>query len=310
MFLATLALSVAQIASAINYSSRDLVLVFRKAGASSSVHVNNVEFDLGPVSNFMGYAPGSVHAVSYNLSLVQSSFGGSLANVKFAVVGSTTSTANPLQAWVSDGVLSGPAAMMTRGDLATLRGLVESVGVDATYGTSSNASPYVVDSQNGYAFDSVVTGGQPLVLPPDTMGGNSLYPPGYPYNRVPVTAINPTTIAFYQIGIGSISSPATLLGAFTLDVQGNLTYTAGQLPVLPKSNITRITADPVVLGQSTVSFTTALGVNYSFLSASSVTGPWAQVAGSGTANGDGTVQMFTDAQATDPARFYRILSQY
>ncbi|PWU11103.1 MAG: hypothetical protein C5B50_23950 [Verrucomicrobia bacterium] len=312
ILLGTILISAAQLASAINYTSGDLMLVFRKNGATSSVHVNNVEFDIGRISTFMGYASGSVHAVSFDLTLVKNSFGGSMSGVKFAVIGSVPQGAPAGHLWATDGILGITPSDMPVGAFSTLRGIIEAVGTKATFGTSSNASTYyVVDSQNVYAFDYLATSGQPLVISPDNVGGNSPFPPGQPQNPMPVDAINPATVAFYQVDAAGSPLPAgTLLGAFTLDVQGNLTYTAYQLPTLPQSQITQTSYDPVA-GQTTMSFTTALGCNYKLLSTPTLNPTaWQQVPGTGTANGDGTTQIFTDTTATDPVRFYKILSTY
>src|SRR5207248_5528591 len=129
---------------------------------------------------------------------------------------------------------------------------------------------------------------------------------------LPVDAANPTTLAFYELRIsGANPAPAaSLIGAFTLDAGGNLTFTAGTLPPLPAAMITGISADPFNSGTSTISFTTSNGVNYQLFYAPSPAGTWARVPGVLPAAGNGTLQMLIDDNSTDPIRFYRIKSTY
>src|ERR1017187_2040567 len=59
ILLTAFAIGAVQIASAFNYSPKDLILVFRESGH------NDVEIDIGSVTNFIGLAPGTKVPVSY-----------------------------------------------------------------------------------------------------------------------------------------------------------------------------------------------------------------------------------------------------
>jgi hypothetical protein len=128
---------------------------------------------------------------------------------------------------------------------------------------------------------------------------------------LPVDALNPTTIALYEVQI-SASNPkpaAALVGAFTMDVNGGLTFTAKALPPLVSASIVAV-AEDWVNGAATVSFHTATGMNYKLLTSTSAQGGWSPVAGAGVVSGDGTVQSLIDYNATDPVRFYRLQTTY
>jgi len=303
MFLIAVAAGAAQSAPALNYSSTDLLLVFRQDGQK------DVEFDLGSVTNFLGQTAGSQTAVSYNKTLVLANFGGSLAGVKFAIAG-TTSQTDPLpRVWLTDAKVSTPPAQLSGSAFGVLHDKIDSVGVSATYATVSNANPYAVSTSVSSSYDYLVTSGIGSAV--STFYGDAPSPVGSVV-PLPVDAANPTTLAFYELRIsGANPTPAaSLIGAFTLDASGNLTFTAGTLPPLSASTITAINADPINTGSSSISFTTSNGLNYQLFYAPSLAGGWARVPGVQPAAGDGTVQTLTDDNSTDPIRFYRIKSTY
>src|SRR3981189_1208118 len=94
-------------ASAVNYSSTDLLLVFRQDGQK------NVEFDLGSVTNYLGHAPGTRIPVNYNTNAVRTNFNNSLAGVKFAVVATTSQYDNLPRGWVTVRNLSAVPAQLS-----------------------------------------------------------------------------------------------------------------------------------------------------------------------------------------------------
>jgi len=288
--LAAIAAGTVQVASAINYSPSDLILVFRGTGYS------DVEFDLGPVSNYIGLAPGTRVPVAYDTNLVSGNFLGSIIGADFALVAATpTSDGNSPSArvWTTDGSLYSPAVNVTYSKLSALRSRIQSVGIQATAATASNAAPYVVSGGTASSYSYIVSGGTGSSIP--TMQGLSAFP---------VELANPTTLAFYELQASSGTS-ATLIGAFTIDIDGSLYFTAGQLPPLNASTATHITS---VSGLNTISFSTTKGNNYQLQSASALPGPWVNVAGQ-TAFGNGIVNSLQDL-STDPKRFYRIQTTY
>ena len=71
--------------AAFTYSDTDLLLVFRKSG------FNDVLFNLGTISNYLGRANGSVLPITnFDFNLVQSNFATNLTNVEYVLMAVTT----------------------------------------------------------------------------------------------------------------------------------------------------------------------------------------------------------------------------
>jgi hypothetical protein len=301
--LAALAVGAVQQARALNYSPTHLLLVFRQDG------VKDVLFDIGSVSNYLGHTAGTRIPVAYNQDYVTTNFPGGRVGVQFAVV-STTDQPDPLQrVWLTDATVSATPADMTFSKFSQVSGKVDSVALDGAIYTLSNAAPYVVATAAPSSYDYLVTYGSFSAV--STLNGDAPTAVGG-VTALPVDAVNPTTLALYQIQISTVipKPAATLVGAFTLDATGALYFTAGQLPTLAQTTITGIEADPLNSMSATLSFDTSLGANYKLYSAPSVSGPWQPVPGAGVAYGDGTVQSLTDYNTSDPIRFYQIQTTY
>src|SRR6266851_7099701 len=87
----------AQLLAAFTYNDTDLLLVFRK------VNFNDVEFNLGSVSNYLGHATGTTIAVTnWDLGLVASNFNNTLDNVDFLLVAATAVTDPLRRVWLTD----------------------------------------------------------------------------------------------------------------------------------------------------------------------------------------------------------------
>ncbi|MFO1476777.1 MAG: hypothetical protein U1F98_09010 [Verrucomicrobiota bacterium] len=288
--LAALAAGTVQVASAVNYSPNDLILVFRGTG------FNDVEFDLGPVSNYIGLTAGTQVPVSYDKTLVSNNFLGSIIGANFSLVAATATsdgTSPSARVWTTDSSVYSSANNVTYSKLSSLRSRIQSIGVQATAATSSNATAYVVSPSSASSYSYIASGGTGSSI--STFQGLSVFP---------VDAANPTTLAFYELKAAT-GTGATLVGAFTIDVDGSLYFTAGQLPALTRSTATGLTS---VAGLNTVSFTTVKGNNYQLQYAPALPGPWIDVTGA-TAIGDGTVQSLQDT-SSDPSRYYRVVSIY
>jgi hypothetical protein len=301
---AALAAGAVQTASALNYSSTHLLLVFRQDG------VKDVMFDIGSVSNYMGLAAGTVVPVSYNHNAVLTNFPGGYNGVRFAVAGTTSQLEPYPRVWLTDGTVYTAPADMTFSKFSQVNGKIDSVGQNAVIYTASNAAPYIVSTSASSSWDYLVTYGSFSAV--STLNGDAPTPVGQ-VTPLPVDAVNPTTVAFYETHVSTSNPkpPGTFLGGFTLDSTGALYFTAGTLPVLPASNITDIEADPINSQLATISFTTVTGVNYGLYYATDIDGPWAPVPGAGFVSGDGTVQSrLSDYNAVDPIRYYRVKTIY
>jgi hypothetical protein len=302
LLAATCVLGALQIASAMNYSGTDLLLVFRKDGQK------DIEFDLGSISNYLGQAQGTMIPVPYNTNAVSTNFNNSVSGAKFALVAATLQTDGLPRVWITDATLTSAPADLSFSAFGVLRDKIESVGIAATIQTASNAAPYVVNTSASTSYDYLVTSGIGSAV--TTMYGDSPVPVNG-ITPLPVDVAGPKTLTLYEVKINPLNPKpaARLVGAFTLDSAANLYFTAGVLPSLAPATITAIDVD-VINESSTVSFTTTNGVSYRLLSSPSLSGEWTPVSGAGSVAGDGSVQSLTDYSALDPQRYYRVQSIY
>src|SRR5262249_39223208 len=113
---------------------------------------------------------------NFDVNLVQSNFGGSLAGVKYVLMAVTPVflDGTPLRAWLSDADLSGAPGVETFSLGSTQRGKISAVGLSATsYFTSSNQSLVLPPNDPGSYTFIASDGG---LLDVSTLGGASLFP--------------------------------------------------------------------------------------------------------------------------------------
>jgi hypothetical protein len=210
MFLVGGMLGLAPISHALNYTSNDLLLVFRKDGYS------DVEFDLGPVKAYLGLAPGTKRAVPFDANLVKTNFANSFAGVKFLAVAATGLGAPHPEVWLTDAYTSVPSDF-TLSKFSQVRAKISSIGQQATAGTAGNSAPAVLPPSQPNSFSYIASDGN--LTPANSLGGLTGFP---------LEAANPATLDFYQIAISAdVPRPdAAFVGSFTLDAAGNLTFSA------------------------------------------------------------------------------------
>lgn len=283
-------LGLTQSASAMVYSYGDALLIFRQDG------FDDVVFDLGSVGQFTNLASGTVVKVTnWDLDLVKFTYNGSVSGSQFIVVASTSFfPGNPTNAvWLSDADLVNTPTEVSGSRLASQISKISVVGSDASLNTSSNsATSYVVapDSPSSYTYRASNGG----LVDASTLGGVSLFP---------IETTVPGSLHFFQIQASSLTPKpaATQLGAFALDENGALTFTAGS-GVLPA-----IVAPKIVVGHSgsaiTFTFDGQSGVNYRLRSSANVTSPLANwgVVGSSV---QGAGQSITLQDAPEATLFY------
>src|SRR5229473_7177171 len=159
-----------QLLAAFTYNDTDLLLVFRK------VNFNDVEFNLGSVSNFLGHATGTTIAVTnWDLGLVQSNFNNTLDNVDFLLVAATAVTDPLRRAWLTDAKASGTPTDISGSKLGALGSKIEFVGLQGQSFTGTNSQEvYVVPPGDVSSYTYIVSnGGQ---LDPTSMGGLAPFP--------------------------------------------------------------------------------------------------------------------------------------
>jgi len=299
--LALLALLATPLARAWTYGDGDLLLVFRASGH------NDIEYDLGSVSNLVGQANGYTTTITgWDPSLITTEFGPNLTGVKVVLAATTSpANANPT-AWVSS---VDPNANAYRVNLSTwtsnLHGTINSIGirpenpfdVSAAVGTPTNAySISPSDPQlGGASYDYIVSGGNFRSIA--TWAGNA------PFSTVPVEQAVPGSFDFWAIQpTNAVNIPDTLIGTFTITTNGVLTFVAGPRA----STVTGISRSGNV---STIQFTTTVGNTYSVVYTNSLvgTGPW-PVDGN-TLIGNGKVNTINHTNNYNSAEFYRVTTR-
>lgn len=295
--LAGLVLLAVPSARAWTYNNSDLLLIFREDTK------NNVEFDLGSVSNYLGHPNGYTNVVAnWNFNVVNSNYSLTGGSVQFALVASTSTTDTNRTAWISDSQPLTAVDDLTAS--AWTIGLETPIAGVGLGGQNSPAAPAgtnyaVLAPTSPYAFDYIASanGNSPGAIP--YLGGAS----GINFE---VTAATPNTVLFYAIQPSATPTKpvATLVGSFTLFGNGTLVFQAG--PLLDSPTITSIAAGGT---SAAVTFTTKAAVKYrlvySTLLSNSRSG-WTILPN--PVAGDGTPGTLYDNSAIDPQRFYSVQS--
>jgi hypothetical protein len=301
---ALLALLATPQARAWSYSDGDLLLVFRATGH------NNIEYDLGSVSNLLGHANGyTTNITGWDSSLITSEFGTGLNGVKVILAATTSSTNASPTAWISSiDPNVNPYNVGVAAWTANLHGTINSIGVrpgnpfDVPAAVANPTNAYIIgpfDPQlGGASYDYIVSGGNFNSIA--TWAGKA------PFSTVPVEQIVPGSFDFWAVQTTSIypnSPPDKLIGTFTITTNGVLTFAAG--PRTP--SITGISRSGNV---SAIQFTTTVGTIYSVaytnqLGITSSTWPVDAI----TLVGDGKTDTLNHTNSGEAAEFYRVSAQ-
>ncbi len=279
------------------YNAGDLLLVFRE-----NLN-NNVEFDLGSVSNYLGHSDGYTNLVSnWNINVVTSNYSLTGGSVQFALVASTSTTDTNRTAWISDSQpLTAVNDLTASAWTIGLETPIANIGLGGQNapGAPAGTNFVVLAPTSPYAFDYIVSanGNSPGAIP--YLGGAS----GIYFE---VTAATPNTVLFYAIQpSASATKPvATLVGSFTLFGNGALVFQAG--PLLDSPTITSIAAGS---DAAAVTFTTKAAVKYRLIYStllSNIRPTWTILPN--PVAGDGTPSTLYDNSATDAQRFYSVQS--
>ena len=287
--LTAFALLATPLARAWTYNDGDVLLVFRNGS-------QDVEFDLGSITNYLGKTNGYTATVGgWDSSLVTSTLG-SLTGAKVVLLASAGGTN-----WLSSAEPNTTAYNISSSDADSLHSVVSAVGSRPLYPIAiptSGANSYSIDVGGQYAassYDSIVSGGHFSGI--SKLGGNA------PFT---VEQSVPGFLDFWQIQSTAIypnSPPDKLLGTFYITNSGVLTFVAGPRA----SNITGVSRSGNV---STVQFTTTVGNTYSVaytnqLGAATTTWP----VDATTLVGNGKVNLLPHTNSGAAAEFYRVTAQ-
>jgi len=296
ILLAALALLAAPLAQAQtwNYNDGDLLLIFRKTGH------NNIEFDLGSVTNYLGKTNGyTTTVIGWDLSLVTGEFGSNLKNVNVILLATSGLTNASPTVWLTSSEPNTTAYNVSGQEWSTLSALISAVGnkpINPFQVPYAEPNAYVIDPgdpQYGAAsFDHIVSV-NPINIP--QLGGNA------PFT---VQQAIPGLLDFWAIQSTGTSPnpPDHLVGTFTATTNGVLKFIAG--PRAP--SIVAVTRSGNV---SAIQFTTTVGNIYSVA--------YTNVLGDATTNwpveastvvGDGYNDTINHT-SSDSAEFYRVNAQ-
>jgi hypothetical protein len=304
---ALLAAPLARAAWPATYHDGDLLLIFRESGQ------NDVEFDLGTVSNYLGHANGYTTSVTgWSLSQVTTTFGSDLTGVSVILVATTGLTNSTPTAWFSaptpqpfweNGVAPYNAAYNVLPSIwQTYWSTINSIGTRPgiylpttnVFSPTSIVAYDQIASLNGHAVTGTSDASDTSSWIP-LLGGNA------PFN---VEQIIPGSFGLVAVQSSTlVSKPLdTYVGTFTIDSSGDLTFVAG--PAAP--TISGITRSGNV---STVTFNTTVSGTYSLLysnvlSAASTNWP----VYSGSAVGDGNNNSLTSTNSSNTG-FYQVERQ-
>ena len=261
--VAILASAAAVTAGPLTYSTRDLMLGFRKVGGTSNLEVN-----LGQASLYYGATPGSTFAITgFSPSQLTAAFGASYANVSWSVSGAmnvadVNAPRNTL--WLTaprtdTSIQSTPwntASITTQGNTVSP---VLSVGNNAAGysssiapGANNTATAVLIPDGNAQSYHS-------FVLDNGDFGGFQ----GNIENTTPIpfTGATFTRSDLYQL---KPNGTPTLLGYFDLLANGTMTFTAagGAVATPPTIAIANASALIATNGISNLVFSVTLSTNF------------------------------------------------
>ena len=200
-------------ARAFTYTDGDLLLVFRKST------FNDVEFNLGTVSNYLGKANGTVLTVTnFRLSAVTANFNNNLNGVTISLVAATTPTDVLRRAWVTDPDTNSTRLDITGSRQSAIWSKVNGVGAQAVNANASLTNEYIVSPSESSAYTYIVStaGGND----PATLSGAVLFS---------VDSTVPSPLRFFELKVSGLNPKpdALQVGTFNITVGGALTFTAG-----------------------------------------------------------------------------------
>jgi len=282
-----------------SYSDGDLLLIFRESG------YNDVEYDLGSVTNLLGYTNGYATAITgWDPSIVTTEFGPDLTGVNVILLAVTSSTnANPT-AWLTSTDPNTTAYRASQSAWTSdLHATIAAIGnkpISPFDVPTAEANAYSINPNGQYggaAYDTIASGGTYTgTLSIGKFGGNAPF-------TVQQTA--PGSLDFWAIQPAIAASvPDQLIGTFTITADGALTFVAGPRP----STIAGVNHAGNV---SAIQFTTTIGTTYSVAYTNQLgftTTAWPVDVN--TLVGDGRTDTINHTNlSSGNAEFYRVIAQ-
>ncbi|MGA2246110.1 MAG: hypothetical protein ABSH48_14010 [Verrucomicrobiota bacterium] len=314
--LAALALLAALPAGAWNYKDGDVLLIFRESALPGTYPSpnNDVEFDLGSVTNFLGKPAGYTTAVTgWDVTKVQNVYGSDLTGVSVVLIAATSPTnasptayfsaALPQSFWLNGVEPYNTAYNVSPSVWQGSWAKINSIGTrPALYlPVSQQTASYSFSPSSILSYDDIVSSDEYV----KAGAQNTIYADWLPqfggFAPFTVEGVAPGSFGFLAVPSSTavVKPLDTYLGTFTIDNLGNLTFTAGP----PTPVIAGITQSG---NTSTVSFSTGLSGNYSLVYADSLGGSssWSVVGTPLVGDGNTNSLSYT---STDNNGFFRLV---
>ena len=284
-----------QMAMGFSYTDGDLLLVFRKDG------FNDIEFNLGPASQFLNQKAGTtVTVTNWDVSVVTGEYLLS-DGAKVALVGASSLAATPLRAWVTDVETASTPTAITPSQWQVLWSKIHAVGSKAATATGNVAGNSYVVSPTAYSsYTATASNAGSLPAGIRRLGGATAFN---------IESTVPATLQLVELSPSSVNPKpaATVVGSFQLGGEGTLTFTAaGGVPPAPSVTITSIGLNA---GAAQITFPSVVGVNYRLRYASQPVGSplvWTPI--DPATAGTGNSVTLSDPSALGSIRFYSVES--
>jgi hypothetical protein len=315
--LAVLALLPAVPARAWTYNDGDVLLIFRESAIPSQYPspFNDVEFDLGSVTNFLGKTNGYTKTVTgWTLSQVTSVYGSDLTGVSVVLIAATNPTntspaayfsaALPQNLWLNGVEPFNTAYNVSPSVWQSFWTKINSIGTRPGLYLPANqqTASYSFSPSSVLSYDRIVASDNNVKAGAQNTINADWLPQFGGAAPFTVEGVVPGSFGFLAVST-TTTTPRPLdsyIGTFTITAGGVLTFTAGP----PQPVVTGVTRSG---NTSTVSFSTVLSGNYSLIYTNSLGGSstnWPVV--SNSLVGDGNTNLLTHT-SSDSVGFYKVV---
>jgi hypothetical protein len=272
------------------YQDGDVLLIFRQTG------LNDVEYDIGNISQFTNHPNGYAAAVTgWDPTVATGVFGSDLTGVS-VIIASTTSLTNANRtSWLSSG---DPTATISDVPATTWQGnlwsVINSIGNRPETYLPTKTFPYSLNPGGVASYDYIASGGGQNEFDLPQLGGNVNFT---------VEQVIPGLFGFWAIQPHATPEPAaTQLGSFYIDASGNLTFIVGPpeptiVGITQAGNVASVTFTTLPVGTYSLAYTTTLG---------SPVSAWTVVSGPVAGNGGNQSLTYTNTTA-DSAGYFEVV---
>jgi len=234
------------------YQDGDVLLVFRQTG------LNDVEYDLGNISQFTNHPNGYAAAVTgWDPAVATGVFGADLTGVSVVVASTTSQTNANRTSWLSSG---DPAAIISDVTPTAWQGnlwsTINSIGNRPKTYLPAETFPYSLNPGGIASYDYVVSGCGQNEFDVPQLGGNVNFT---------VEQVIPGLFGFWAIQPHAAPEPAaTQLGSFYIDASGNLTFIVGPpepaiVGIARAGNVDTVTFTTLPVGAYSLAYSSTLG---------------------------------------------------